>query len=56
VEKVKGRRIVTIRLTADQPWPEEALAGMHPPKSTETDGAKEQPAREPRERETGHIS
>src|SRR5882762_10990810 len=59
VEKVKGRRIVTIRLTADQPWPAEALAGMHPPKSTESDGAQEEPPRaerENREKETGHIS
>ena len=63
VEKVKGRRILTIRLTADQPWPTEALAasGMaHPSQSNESDGAKpEEPAREKRakrEKETGHIS
>ena len=62
VEKVKGRRILTIRLTADQPWPTEALAasGMaHPSQSNESDGPKEEPARDKRgkrERETGHIS
>jgi magnesium and cobalt exporter, CNNM family len=63
VEKVKGRRILTIRLTADQPWPTDALAasGMaHPSQSNESDGAKpEEPAREKRtkrEKETGHIS
>jgi CBS domain containing-hemolysin-like protein len=63
VEKVKGRRILTIRLTADQPWPTEALAasGMaHPSQSNESDGANpEEPAREKRtkrEKETGHIS
>jgi CBS domain containing-hemolysin-like protein len=62
VEKVKGRRILTIRLTADQPWPTEALAasGMaHPSQSNESDGAQDEPARtkrEKREKETGHIS
>ena len=59
VEKVKGRRIVTIRLTADQPWPKEALehSGMQSP--PESDGAQEEPPRaerENREKETGHIS
>ena len=61
VEKVKGRRILTIRLTADQPWPKEALehSGIHPQSSSESDGAQEEPPREqrePREKETGHIS
>jgi putative hemolysin len=54
VEKVKGRRIVTIRLTADQPWPTDALiaSGMaHPSQSTESDG-KNEPTRE---KESGHI-
>ena len=54
VEKVKGRRIVTIRLTADQPWPTDALiaSGMaHPSQSTESDGNNEPT----RERESGHI-
>jgi len=61
VEKVKGRRILTIRLTADQPWPKEALehSGMQAPESGESDGAQEEPPkskRENREKETGHIS
>jgi CBS domain containing-hemolysin-like protein len=59
VEKVKGRRILTIRLTADQPWPKEALehSGMQSP--PESDGAPEEPPRaerENREKESGHIS
>ena len=59
VEKVKGRRILTIRLTADQPWPKEALehSGMQP--APESDGAQEEPPKEKRqnrEKETGHIS
>jgi len=55
VEKVKGRRIVTIRLSADQPWPHEALAasGMaHPSQSDERDGTGK-PAME---HKTDHIS
>jgi putative hemolysin len=51
VEKVTGRRIDTIRLTADQPWPVDTLiqAGLvHPPQA---DGSGNT---EP-ERETGHI-
>ena len=61
VEKVKGRRILTIRLTADQPWPKEALehSGMQAAEPSETDGAQEEPPkakRENREKETGHIS
>ena len=61
VEKVKGRRILTIRLTADQPWPKEALehSGTLPQSSNESDGAQEEPPREKlekREKETGHIS
>ncbi len=51
VEKVTGRRIDTIRLTADQPWPIDTLiqAGIvHPPAS---DGAGHTEA----ERETGHL-
>ena len=51
VEKVTGRRIDTIRLTADQPWPADTLiqAGLvHPPQA---DG----PGTEEPERETGHL-
>jgi len=61
VEKVKGRRILTIRLTADQPWPKEALehSGMQVTEPGESDGAQEESPkakRENREKETGHIS
>jgi putative hemolysin len=55
VEKVKGRRIETIRLTADQPWPTDVLvdSGLaHPSHSNSPDGTKDHTA----ERETGHIS
>jgi CBS domain containing-hemolysin-like protein len=55
VEKVKGRRIETIRLTADEPWPTDALEASgvaHPSQSNESD-ATSQPAVE---KETGHIS
>src|SRR6266566_5624415 len=47
VEKVKGRRIEIVRLTADRPWPAEAFGhvdGSH--------GSKEAPVEE----ETGHLS
>jgi magnesium and cobalt exporter, CNNM family len=43
VEKVKGRRIETVRLVSENPWPEEALG---------RDGAKHAPVEEG----TGHIS
>jgi putative hemolysin len=55
VEKVKGRRIETVRLTADQPWPTDVLvdSGLaHPSHSNLPDGTKDHAA----ERETGHIS
>jgi putative hemolysin len=55
VEKVKGRRIETVRLTADQPWPTDVLvdSGLaHPSHSNSPDGTKDPHA----ERETGHIS
>jgi len=55
VEKVKGRRIETVRLTADQPWPTDVLvdSGLaHPSHSNSPDGTKNPKA----ERETGHIS
>jgi putative hemolysin len=40
VEKVKGRRIEWVKLTADVPWPEETLvmAGLKPPSRSERDG------------------
>ncbi|HEV2475805.1 MAG TPA: hemolysin family protein [Candidatus Dormibacteraeota bacterium] len=43
VEKVKGRRIETVRLVSEAPWPDEALG---------RDGAKHAPVEEG----TGHIS
>jgi hypothetical protein len=43
VEKVKGRRIETVRLVSETPWPDEALG---------RDGAKHAPVEEG----TGHIS
>jgi putative hemolysin len=43
VEKVKGRRIETVRLVSENPWPDEALG---------RDGAKHAPVEEG----TGHIS
>jgi putative hemolysin len=51
VEKVKGRRIELIRLTADNPWPTDefnASSVAHP----DADGA----ARPSMEKETGHLS
>jgi putative hemolysin len=55
VEKVKGRRIETIRLTADQPWPTDALnaSGIaHPSHSSESHGTNQTAL----EKESGHIS
>jgi putative hemolysin len=50
VEKVKGRRIETVRLIAEQPWPEEAFRkdGAEPPAP--------RALRSPVEEETGHLS
>jgi len=47
VEKVKGRRIESIRLTADKPWPTDELSG-----STNKDGS----GKSELEKETGHLS
>ncbi len=46
VEKVKGRRIEWVKLTADVPWPEETLvtAGLKKPAHTDRDGAESQAA------------
>ena len=46
VEKVKGRRIEWVKLTADVPWPEETLvaAGLKKLARTERDGAEAQGA------------
>ena len=54
VEEVKGRRIEIIRLTADQPWPTDALAASgiaHPSQSNESDSGGKPAV----EKETGHI-
>jgi len=61
VVAVSVRSNLTIRLTADQPWPKEALehSGMQAPEPNESDGAQEESPkakRENREKETGHIS
>jgi CBS domain containing-hemolysin-like protein len=46
VEKVKGRRIEWVKLTADVPWPEETLvaAGLKKPAHGDRDGAEAQAA------------
>jgi putative hemolysin len=48
VEKVKGRRIETIRLTADKPWPTDEFNSA----STNKDGS----GKSALEKETGHLS
>ena len=56
VEKVNGRRIERVRLTADKPWPTEALiaSGLaHPQPPHGQDGSAEENAME---EEAGHIS
>src|ERR1700694_2674247 len=44
VEKVKGRRIEWVKLTADVPWPEETLvaAGLKRPTTTDREGIEQQ--------------
>jgi Hemolysins and related proteins containing CBS domains len=46
VEKVKGRRIEWVKLTADVPWPEETLvaAGLKKPTHADRNGAETQAA------------
>jgi putative hemolysin len=46
VEKVKGRRIEWVKLTADVPWPEETLvmAGLKRPTQSDRNGAESQAA------------
>jgi putative hemolysin len=46
VEKVKGRRIEWVKLTADVPWPDETLivAGLMKPSHSDRDGAEPQAA------------
>jgi hypothetical protein len=56
---VKGRRIETIRLTSEQPWPAEVLvsAGLMKEEHVKRDGHDgERSGRMAREEETGHLS
>jgi hypothetical protein len=55
VEKVKGRRIETVRLTSDQAWPEDALvaAGLANPSQDGRAGAHHT---SDMEEPTGHVS
>ncbi len=52
VEKVKGRRIVSIRLSADQPWPSDALAASGMAHPSQSNQPEDKPAME---KETGHL-
>src|ERR1700687_4315826 len=56
VEKVKGRRIETVRLKSDQPWPEEALAASGFAHPSQADGRPDAHDTSDMEEPTGHIS
>src|SRR5713101_408001 len=56
VEKVKGRRIETIRLTADQPWPTDALIASGLAHPSQADGRADAHDTSDMEEPTGHIS
>jgi putative hemolysin len=56
VEKVKGRRIETVRLKSDQPWPEEALAASGFAHPSQSDGRADAQDTSDMEEPTGHIS
>ncbi len=56
VEKVKGRRIETVRLKSDQPWPEEALAASGFAHPSQSDGRADAQDTSDVEEPTGHIS
>jgi len=61
VEKVKGRRIMSVRLTADRPWPAEALvaSGLAHPAQSDARGHAEAADRfseDALEDESGHLS
>jgi len=56
VEKVKGRRIETVRLKSDQPWPEEALAASGFAHPSQADGRADAQDTSDMEEPTGHIS
>ena len=56
VEKVKGRRIETVRLKSDQPWPEETLAASGFAHPSQSDGRQDAQDTSEMEEPTGHIS
>src|SRR5882762_10345738 len=56
VEKVKGRRIETVRLKSDQPWPEEVLEQHGLTRSGSSDGRGGAQDTSILEEPTGHIS
>ena len=56
VEKVKGRRIETVRLKSDHPWPAEALVASGFATPGPTDGRANEPESSTVEESTGHIS
>jgi CBS domain containing-hemolysin-like protein len=56
VEKVKGRRIETVRLKSDQQWPEEALAASGFAHPSQADGRLDAQDTSHMEEPTGHIS
>jgi len=61
VEKVKGRRIVSVRLTSDRPWPAEALiaSGLAHPAQSDARGqpdSMDHLAADALEDESGHLS
>src|SRR3989449_5186154 len=56
VEKVKGRRIETVRLKSDHPWPSEALIASGLAHPAPTDGRANESETSTVEESTGHIS
>jgi CBS domain containing-hemolysin-like protein len=56
VEKVKGRRIESVRLKSDQPWPTDALIASGLAHPAQADGRGEGHDTSAMEEPTGHIS
>jgi CBS domain containing-hemolysin-like protein len=56
VEKVKGRRIETVRLKSDHPWPSEALIASGLAHPATADGQANDSQTSTVEESTGHIS
>jgi CBS domain containing-hemolysin-like protein len=56
VEKVKGRRIETVRLKSDHPWPSEALIASGLAHPATTDGQANESQTRTVEESTGHLS